>query len=189
MKILVVMEGFFPGKEFGGPPVSVDNFCSLLKEYECYIVTHNHDKSDKAEYKEVESCTWVKRDNCSVLYLPDEKYTKSEFKRVINQIDPDLIYLQGLFQQCILPCLQLAKKCKKKVLLAPRGELCTGAFKKKYKKIPYIGLLRLTGVISKVSFQSTSEEETKSIIKYLRNKKECGQGKFIFLSRIHSKKI
>lgn len=210
MKILVVMEGFFPGKEFGGPPVSVDNFCSLLKEYECYIVTHNHDKSDKAEYKEVESCTWVKRDNCSVLYLPDEKYTKSEFKRVINQIDPDLIYLQGLFQQCILPCLQLAKKCKKKVLLAPRGELCTGAFKKKYKKIPYIGLLRLTGVISKVSFQSTSEEETKSIIKYLRvhnsrvhflanipsipkkeylrNKKECGQGKFIFLSRIHSKK-
>lgn len=210
MKILIIMDGFFPGKKFGGPPVSVDNFCSLLKEYECYIITHNHDKSDKVVYKDIDSCTWIKRDNCSIMYLPDQKYTKKEFDHIICKINPDLIYLQGLFQQCVLPCLQLAKKYKKKVLLAPRGELCAGAFKKKYKKIPYIWFLRLTGIISKISYQSTSEEETQAIVKYLgahssrvyfltnipsipkkeylREKKKKDKARFVFLSRIHSKK-
>lgn len=210
MKILMVMEGFFPGKEYGGPPVSVDNFCSLLNEYECFIVTHNHDKSDNTEYKGIESCTWVERDNCSVMYLPDSKYSKQEFESIILSINPDIIYLQGLFQQCILPCLQLAKKHKKPVLLAPRGELCAGAFKKKYKKIPYVWFLRMSGLISNVSFQSTSDEETMAIARYLnvhisrihlltnipsipkkeyiRAKKEQGKAKFIFLSRIHPKK-
>lgn len=32
MKILIVMGGFFPGQKYGGPPVSVDIFCSLLKD-------------------------------------------------------------------------------------------------------------------------------------------------------------
>lgn len=172
MKILIVMGGFFPGKEYGGPPVSVDNFCSLLNEFECFIVTHNHDKSDNTEYKGIESCTWVERDNCSVMYLPDSKYSKQEFERIILSINPDIIYLQGLFQQCILPCLQLAKKHKKPVLLAPRGELCAGAFKKKYKKIPYVWFLRMSGLISNVSFQSTSDEETEGIMKYLGIEKD-----------------
>jgi len=44
MKVLIIMGGFFPGQKFGGPPVSVDNFCSLLKdECDCFIVTSNHD--------------------------------------------------------------------------------------------------------------------------------------------------
>lgn len=210
MKVLIIMEGFFPGKKYGGPPVSIDNFCSLLKEHKCYIVTHNHDKDDKVVYKGIDSCTWIKRENCSIMYLPDQKYTKKEFDYIICGINPDLIYLQGLFQQCVLPCLQLAKKYKKKVLLAPRGELCAGAFKKKYKKIPYIWFLRLTDIISKISFQSTSDEETQAIVKYLgihpskihfltnipsipkkeylREKKRKGRAKFVFLSRIHPKK-
>ena len=32
MRILIVIGGFFPGKKCGGPPVSVDNYCSLMKE-------------------------------------------------------------------------------------------------------------------------------------------------------------
>ena len=42
MRILIIMGGFFPGKKYGGPPVSVDNFCTLMNE-ECFIVTTNHD--------------------------------------------------------------------------------------------------------------------------------------------------
>lgn len=209
MKILIVMAGFFPGKEYGGPPVSVDNFCSLMKE-DCFIVTHNHDKGDNSAYEGIESGVWVKRDNCSVMYLPDEKYNKNTFEQVIKDLNPDILYLQGLFQQCVLPCLQLAKKYSIRVLLAPRGELCAGAFKKKYKKIPYITFLKVMGLIRNVEFQSTSDEETEAIQKILKAdenrvhfltnipsipKKEyehtgkvSGKGKFVFLSRIHPKK-
>lgn len=209
MKILIVMAGFFPGKKYGGPPVSVYNFCSLIKE-DCFIVTRNHDKGNTSAYEGINSGVWIKRNNCSVMYLPDEKYNKASFERIIKELNPDFLYLQGLFQQCVIPCLQLAKKYNINVLLAPRGELCEGAFKKKYKKIPYILFLKGSRLLYNVLFQSTSAEETEAIQKILKVKGErvyyltnipsipekeykhtgkiAGKGRFVFLSRIHPKK-
>lgn len=210
MKILIFMGGFFPGKKYGGPPVSVDNFCSLLSIHDCYIVTHNHDLFDKRPYENINS-DWNDRGNCKVLYLSDKDYNKKTFSKIIKAIKPNIIYLQGLFQECVVPCLQLAKKYNCKVLLAPRGELCHGAISiKKYKKMPYLLFLKNAGLIRDVHFQSTSEEETYAIQKYFscpmnrihfldnipsipgreykRENKIVGKAKFVFLSRIHPKK-
>lgn len=209
MKILIILTGFLPGKKFGGPPISVDNFCSLMKENECFIVTRNHDMGETETYKDIKS-GWNDRGNCKVLYLSDKEYGYRKYEEVIKEINPDVIYLQGLFQNCIIPCLFLAKKHNIPVLLAPRGELCAGAFKKKYKKVPYIIFLKIFGLLNKVHFQSTSEEETEAImqhlgitedrIHFLTNvpsipkkeypvpEKQPGVAKFIFISRIVRKK-
>lgn len=209
MKILIILTGFLPGKKFGGPPISVDNFCSLMKEDECFIVTRNHDMGETETYKDIKS-GWNDRGNCKVLYLSDKEYGYRKYEEVIKEINPDVIYLQGLFQNCIIPCLFLAKKHNIPVLLAPRGELCAGAFKKKYKKVPYIIFLKIFGLLNKVHFQSTSEEETEAImqhlgitedrIHFLTNvpsipkkeypvpEKQPGVAKFIFISRIVRKK-
>lgn len=209
MKILIVMEGFFPGQKYGGPPVSVDNLCTLMNEHECYIVTCNHDMGESKVYSDIKT-GWNKRKNCEVLYLSDEEYEYKRFEKVIRELQPDIIYLQGLFQKCIIPCLMLAKKNNVPVMLAPRGELCAGAFKKKYKKIPYIVFLKLFGLLKNVYFQSTSDEETLAIEHFLTAPKEkvfllnnvpsipenknldsnkkSGQANFIFLSRIVPKK-
>lgn len=206
----MVMGGFFPGKKYGGPPVSVDNFCSLLKDsIECFIVTHNHDKDETAVYPDIKE-GWNERRNAKVMYLSDDEYNYTTFLNVAHKIHPDYIYLQGLFQKCVLPCLRLANKLGTKVVLAPRGELCAGAFKKKYKKIPYIVILRLMGLLKNVTFQSTSDEETQAIGKYLGASSERiilltnipsfphnlpehktkfpGEGHFVFISRILWKK-
>ncbi len=210
MKILMIMRGHLPGKKYGGPPISVDNFCSLIASEECYIVTSNHDLGETKPYNDVPTGEWVDRHNSRVLYLSDKDYNKASFEKVIKEICPDLIYLQGLFPSCVLPTLLLAKKYGISVLLAPRGELCRGAFKKKYKKIPYIILLKMLGLIKNAHFQSTSDEETEAIHKYLgapyerihfltnvpsipstkpiKPTKVAGEAKFVFLSRIHPKK-
>ena len=209
MKILIVMGGFFPGKNFGGPPVSVNNFCSLMEEYDCYIVTRNHDMGSKEIYSDINN-GWNERINCKVLYLDDKEYRYKKFKEVIEEINPNIIYLQGLFQSCIIPCLILAKKYKIPLVLAPRGELCEGAMKKKYKKIPYIIFLRIFRLLDNISFQSTSKDETDAIRRWLKVRtdrielltnipsiplydksktyKKQGEANFIFLSRIVSKK-
>ena len=210
MKILIIMGGFFPGRKYGGPPVSVDNFCSLMKDVaDCYIVTHNHDKGEKTSYPCINE-GWNDRGNAKVMYLDNNNFCRSTFEKVINDLQPNYIYLQGLLQECVLPCLSLAKKYNVKVVLAPRGELCAGAFKKKYKKIPYIFYLRMMGLIKNVVFQSTSDEETTAIEKWLgasaekiqlltnipsiphglpqRTEKKVGEGRFVFISRILWKK-
>ena len=204
------MGGFFPGKKYGGPPVSVSNFCSLLQgKVECYVVTHNHDKDDNTPYRNILE-GWNEIGVAKVMYVSDKNYKNKTFERVIKELRPDYLYLQGLFQDCVVPCLFLAKKYKVKVMLAPRGELCTGAFLKKYKKIPYIVVLRLMGLLKNVSFQSTSDEETQAICKYLgvsserihlltnipsiphnlpeHRTKVAGEGHFVFVSRILWKK-
>ena len=209
MKILMIMAGFFPGKKYGGPPVSVDNFCTLMETHECYIVTTNHDMGDNEPYPNIHS-GWNDRENCKVCYLSDSEYKIENFDRIMSEIQPDFIYLQGLFQRCIIPCLFLAKKHKTKVLLAPRGELCPGAFRKKYKKIPYILFLKMFGLLNGAVFQSTSDEEAEAIQHWLNvkseriyqvsnvpsipqssypvSKKEPGHARFVFLSRIVGKK-
>ena len=211
MKILIVMTGFLPGKKYGGPPVSVDNFCTLMQESsECYIVTHNHEMGETEPYERIHQ-GWNDRGNCKVLYLSNKEYNYKTFKKIIDEISPDILYLQSLFQDCIVPCLMLSKKYGIKVFLAPRGELCAGALSiHKYKKIPYIAVINMLGLVKKVDFQSTSEEETEGIHKYLkvpyeqihfltnipsippkkyeRLPKKAGKGRFVFLSRIHPKK-
>lgn len=210
MKILVVMGGFFPGRKYGGPPVSTDNFCTLMKDSaECYILTHNHDMGEPIPYPNIPE-GWNDRGNAKVKYVSDTEYNSRTFENTIQEVQPDYIYLQGLFQECVFLCLKIAKKHHKKVVLAPRGELCAGAFKKKYKKIPYIAALRMMGLLDNVVFQSTSDEETDAIGKYLgaskdwihlltnipsipqnlpkRNVKIAGDGKFVFISRILWKK-
>lgn len=209
MKILIVADGFFPGKKYGGPPVSVDNFCSLMADYDCYVVTRNHDLGDREPYAGIRE-GWNDRGNCKVRYFPDGEYGPAAFEAVIRELRPDWIYLQSLFQRCVLPCLWLAKKHGIRVLLAPRGELCKGAFRKKYKKIPYIAVLRMMGLLRGVSFQSTSQEESEAIgqhlgapeerIHFLTNvpsvpareypsrEKRAGSARLVFLSRIHPKK-
>lgn len=204
------MGGFLPGKKFGGPPISVNNFCSLLKnDAKCYIVTTNHDMGDSSVYENIQE-GWNDRDNSEVLYLDDDDYCERTFVKIVNEIHPDYLYLQGLFQYCIFPCLKIAQRNGIKVVLSPRGELCAGAFKKKYKKLPYIWLFRILGLFNGVEFQSTSEEETVAIHKILgvsvdhihcmtnipsiphytisHLSKTVGIARFVFVSRILWKK-
>lgn len=210
MKILIVMSGYFPGKKYGGPPVSVDNFCKLMNKYECCIVTHNHDMGDNIPYEGI-TRGWNNRENYQVKYLNDNEYNKVEFEKILKEIEPTIIYLQGIFQECVYPCLQLAKKYNINVILAPRGELCGGALSiKKYKKVPYICFLLLSGLLKGLDFHSTSYEESNAIHNFLKipnhkihflnnipsipskeyhyQEKNPGNAKFVFLSRIHPKK-
>lgn len=212
MKVLIVTAGFFPGKNYGGPPVSINNLCDLLssEDVSFYVVTRNHDLNNPKPYENVQR-GWNDRDNCKVLYLGDNNFNYKSFLRVANEVKPDLMYLQSLFQSCVLPCLSVARKIGIPVLLAPRGELCEGAFRqKRYKKLPYIAVLRLSGLLQGVFFHSTSDEETEAIVRMLNadssrvymlanipsiprgelshTTKEPGSARFVFISRIVRKK-
>lgn len=168
MRILIIMQGYFPGKKYGGPPVSISNFCALLPQYECYIITTNHDFGDNKPYEGILR-GWNELNGAKVMYLTKKEFNIHSIIRVAKEISPDLVYLQSLFShKCILPGLLIAKKMHIPVILAPRGELCGEAFKKKYKKIPYIIALHLFGLLKRVIFQSTSKEETEAICRFLK---------------------
>ena len=54
MKVLIITEGYFPGNNYGGPPVSINNLCRLLKDKaDFYIITKDHDFKDKKRYDNI----------------------------------------------------------------------------------------------------------------------------------------
>lgn len=215
IRVLVVAGGFYPAKKYGGPVVSLDNMCSLLhSEAAFYLVARNHDFGYKEPLPGIKD-GWNDRENCCIFYLSEEDVSKNTFLEIFKKVSPDITYINSLFDaEFTLPFLKICKRFECPVLLAPRGQLCAGAlnsdFAKKIKKLIYIFLLKACGLLKGVSFQSTSEEETESIRRYLKAKqdkirfltnipsmpeKECsketkktGEGHFIFLSRIHPKK-
>jgi len=166
-KILIAAYGFFPAQAYGGPPVSIDNFCTQMSDYDVYVVARDHDIYDMHRLNGIHD-GWNDRGNCKVLYLADSEYTERKFENVISEIRPDLIYIQTFFQvKTFLGPVLAARKNNLPVLLAPRGEFCNGAMKKKYKKIPYIYLFKMLGLFKNMYFQATSTDEYQKILFYL----------------------
>lgn len=211
MKILIILGGFFPAQTYGGPTVSINNLCSLLGDiFDFYILTSDHELHDSKRLQDIND-GWNDRSNCKVKYLRQDENNGKTYREIVDEIEPDIIYLNSLFSiETTVPFLRLAKKKKIPLLLAPRGELCVNAFNKKYKKIPYLMFLYPYLKSHKVWYQSTSEEETIQLRKILRIPekrilsltnvpfiptiegkevvKERGSCKLVFLARIEAKK-
>lgn len=211
-RVLITVIGYYPAKEYGGPPVSVQNLCdSLHNEIDFYIVTSNHERGRKEKLPEITE-GWQKVGNAHVIYLAEKDKTKRKYLEIIKDIKPNCIYLNSFFDALgVLPVLDIAKKERIDVLLAPRGELCEGAMEnKKILKLLYISLVMLMRWNRGIMYQATSDDEKESIAKYLRakekeiilldnipssitaNKHNCnktvGKASFVFVSRIHRKK-
>lgn len=212
MKLLIFLAGYFPALNYGGPPVSINNLCKALPNYmEKFIITSNHEKGSTERFENI-SNGWNRREEANVMYLNDNEIKYSKIKQIINEIQPDLIYLNSIFNtKFILIGLRVSKKFNIPVFLAPRGELYQNALKmKQFKKKVYLSLVKIARIFENVYFQSTSFEETKQIksilkiknekifqldnlptfpdIGFQKHKKISGELKCVFISRVHPKK-
>lgn len=209
--ILIFAGGFFPAKRYGGPVVSVANLCSLLKdEFKFFIVANDHDLGSKEKLSDIEQ-GWNEHEDYSVMYLSEDKKTAETYTMIIDEVEPHNIYLNSLFDyKFTIPVIKIAEKKSINIILAPRGQLCRNAFRKKYKKIPYLIIHKRFLKYKNIKYQATSMEEVEAIGKILkiednhivllenipsipkniteRIEKIPGKVKFIFLSRIHPKK-
>lgn len=211
-RVLIVTPGFYPAKTYGGPVVSIKNLTDALGgEIDFYILTSNH------ELKQSDAIAGLpegfsQRGKAKICYIPDKNMNEAYFKRVIDEVNPDCIYINAIFHKLLSPpMIKLSKKRNIRCVIAPRGGLCENAMRfSKYKKLFYIQYLK--AIMGKnICFQSTSDEES-SAIKYFfgteiemkqltnlpkeidldantyRVSKQKGEIRVIFFSRIHPKK-
>lgn len=212
MRLLIVISGFYPAKNYGGPVVSIENFTNLLgKDCECYIVTRDCEFGTNEKIKGIKK-GWNIFFNAKVLYVDKKRFNSLLFNNITKKIKPDLIYLNSFFSyNILLPFIKISKRCDIPILLAPRGELCKNAFNmKKNKKFIYSKILKMILKNKRIFYQSTSVEETNAIKRILgvkdskifalpnvptvysadidKKRKRSGSLNAIFVSRIHPKK-
>ncbi|MDB4414883.1 glycosyltransferase family 4 protein [bacterium] len=170
-KILIFVDWFVPGYKAGGPIRSCVNLAYALRsQYDIYVLTSNKDFGALEPYEGIDVDKWVHFDEgIQVCYLSTKKKTLKNIGSKIKEINPDFIYLNGMYSivYTFYPLL-LNKGNKAKVFLTPRGVLQSGAMQyKTLKKRFYLAILNLLGLSKKIFFHATDEQEKKDILKYL----------------------
>lgn len=209
-KIFLNVGTYIPGYRGGGPTQSVKNLVEALsEEFEFYIFTANHDLGVNEPYENVDTNRWNKYGGINIYYSSDQNKSKN-LKQIFKQQNFSLIFLNSFFSTDTIRILILRKQLKidTPIVLMPRGELSEGALNiKKPKKVSFIRFAKIFGLLDRIHYLSTAEDEHDQIQKLLEtdkvhkvlnipntekkiflNTKEEGKLKVVFLSRITQKK-
>lgn len=214
-KILILIDWFYPAFKAGGPIQSCRNIMlNLSDQYDFYLYTSDRDLGDKMPFKGVIQDEWVKQgDGCFIRYCSKSSATAEGLKKVIREVQPDIIYLNSLFsfRYTLLP-LYVMKKMRyaNKIIIAPRGMLHAGAMRyKSFKKRAFLFLFSWLYSNKNMLFHATDKQEAEDITKYIGKKmpvrivenipymdksplplkpKEKKVVRCIFASRLHPKK-
>ncbi|WP_375448116.1 glycosyltransferase [uncultured Fibrella sp.] len=163
--LLIFVEYFLPGYKSGGPVHSISNLLSLLKnQYTIYLVSRDRDYKDDNPYAGIVTNQWLDRTFYSILYASPRTINSYYFKKLITQTNPDHIYLNSLFGSMSRILLLISFAHKRKIIIAPRGELQASALSIKYqKKRLFLALLKRIFNSNLITWHATSKAETEAI--------------------------
>lgn len=161
-KLLIMASLFWPQKNSGGPPISIMNLVQSVKDrFDIYIISKNHEINDD---KPLEGILpgWNQFEFGQAFYTLKDEHTFKIITRLIEDVEPDVIYQNSFFSiDDLLPVLAYKKRHKNvKVIVAPRGEFYPERLQVgKLKKTVYGKLFRYSGLLKDVYFQGTGQEE------------------------------
>lgn len=169
MKILINSNYYLPGINSGGNLVSIKNLIEKLSDiYEFNLITRDRDLGDKQFYKNIILDKWLKLQSNKIRYISKKKQSFYEFKKIINEQNYNLIYLNSFFDLFTIKILILKKLSfinNIPLILAPKGELSKNSLKiKKLKKIFFLFFFKnFFNIYSNIYFLASSEMEKKEI--------------------------
>ncbi len=213
-KILICIDWYEPGFKAGGPIRSVTHIVSALKDkFEFYVMTSAYDLGETEPYENIDLDTWLDIDDIFIKYISRKNLTSTVIKGNIQEIEPDIIYLNSLFSTLFtLAPLRVARRKSIGVVLAPRGMLGKGALEiKAAKKKIFLTVSKLIGLYSKITWHASTIEEENEIKKtfgpkvkvviaqnipmsqkleldHILDRKKTEKIRFVFISRLARKK-
>lgn len=174
--LLIVYDYFYPGYKAGGPIQSLANLIITLQScYNISVLTSAYDLHSDTCYENIKINSWNNITlygsvlPVSVWYAEKKNPGKKQIKEVLQQIKPDIIYLNGMFSYrfFMLPLMVLNKLSNpSKIVICPRGMLQQGALDgRQFKKKIYLTALKISPLLKKVQWHATNYEEMEDIKK------------------------
>jgi glycosyltransferase involved in cell wall biosynthesis len=216
-KVLIFAGYYLPSLKGGGPIQSIKNLVEKLSDQiDIEIIASDRDLGDKKPFRNLKKETWISVGKTSVMYTNIKKLNLFKLAKIINSSNCDIIYLNSFFSYNFSISVILLNKFKKikakNIILAPRGEFAAGALGlKSRKKKLYTILAKKLNLYRDVTWHATAETEKRDILNLFGNeinikvasnltanysnlhydkiiKKNKGELKIIFVSRIHPTK-
>lgn len=178
--VVVFIGGYLPGRKYGGPVTSIENFANrFCHDYDIRVICNDHDFKETKRYDGI-SDGWNKVGNALVYYTNEKYYDCKSFESIISEFRDNVMffYLSGIYYiKMNHAAIRLSRKCHIPVILAPRGDLMKNTIamkskKKMIKKLVFLSVAKFTNMFHGVVFQATSDEEEAGLKNYLGITKE-----------------
>ena len=167
-RVLVICQYYLPGFGGGGGMWTIRNLIERLSDcFEFYVLTSDWDGPSKPLPDSVVRDSWTTLGPARVYYTAKGFISTRTLHTVIEEANPDAIYLNSVFAG--LTRKYLAARRRRAVrriptLLSPCGELSAGALShKKGKKRSYLAMARLLGLFEDVVWRATTDAEVPEI--------------------------
>ena len=97
-KILVFIDWFSPAYKAGGPIRSIVNLIDHCQnDFDFHVITGDRDLGDEYPFKEIVLNSWIESMNYKIIYLSRKKQNFNEFKKLFDEVRPDVVYFNSLF--------------------------------------------------------------------------------------------
>lgn len=175
-RLLIVYDYFYPSYKAGGPVQSLTNLVySLQNAFDIYVLTGAYDLNSNKLPENIKINGWcqVKLPKSKVFikvwYAGRSEPGQLTIKQIIQDVNPCTVYLNGMFSfRFLLTPLLSIKNIR--IIICPRGMLQTGALAgKSLKKRLYLSVLKISGILKKVSWHATNTNEQEDIIREFGN--------------------
>lgn len=159
-KVVLCYNHFLPAYKAGGPIQSLANLIrNLQEELELYVITSNKDFGSEALLHVIPN-TWQDFENgkAKVMYLSPEKASVLNIKQLIQDINPDKIFVNGLYSIpfSVAPAMFFPNK----TIMHVRGMLHPGALaQKRLKKQLFLQAMKWLGISRKIVFCASDAQE------------------------------
>ncbi len=169
-KVLILYDYFDPAYKAGGPIRSLVNLVNLMEEeVDFHILTSNQDHD--GSILPVEADQWINYGNSSrVKYLSKLNRGFASIKKVVTEVKPDVVYLNGMYSLpfVVYPLWIMKKWDNTKIIMAPRGMLQSEALSiKPVKKKIYLIVLKRFCLQRNVYWHMTTEQEKTDLYAFI----------------------
>ena len=192
LKVLVFCDYYLPGYKAGGPVRALEGLVeSLGDEFAFDVVTRDRDAGDENPYPALKTKHWHRLGKGSILYLEGRSTTAGDLYRIVRERQPNILYLNSFFSPVftmrVLALRRLGLLSEVPVVIAPRGELATGALGLKgIKKRIYLKLARFAGLYRRLKWQASGEHELKDIQAVMGSDTEVSIAPDLFVPSSHA---
>ncbi|MGH9948754.1 MAG: glycosyltransferase, partial [Pyrinomonadaceae bacterium] len=168
-RVLIFCDSYLPGYLGGGGMWAVFNIADRLKDkFEFFIITRDCDgKLDQTPFVHARRDVWNVRPEAQVFYASPAKLDRATFETLIDEIKPNVIYLNSVFSYVCRKFLFTRRRSdsiKAPLIIAPCGEFAAAALNiKSAKKRSFLAFARLYDLFKGARWKASSRNEREEI--------------------------
>ena len=166
--VLLLAQHYLPSERAGGGLRTIVNMVERLgNRFEFRVVTTDRDLGEPEPFDSISIGRWNQVGRAQVLYAPLWRLGLRRLRRLLREVDPDVVYMNSVFSPLAVRYLLLRRVGlggRAAAIIAPEGELAPDPLRKSpVKKRVFRLFARATGLHRGIEWKAAAAQEAEAV--------------------------